>query len=62
MLTACAVLSVGCAEPVQYGGPIPVDQAGVQARLRSQCGVTKQSIGCAALAPAEADGGGVDEQ
>jgi hypothetical protein len=29
--------AVGCAEPVQYGGPIAVDQAGLASRLRAAC-------------------------
>ena len=61
-LTACAALLTGCVEPVQYGGPIAVDQAGVQARLEAQCGATRQTSGCASLAEPEADGGVADGQ
>jgi len=47
MLAAAGV--VGCIEPTQYGGPIHVEQAGVEARLRRLCGVTEQTQGCATL-------------
>lgn len=57
----CSVLVLGvalaaCVEPVQYGGPIPVRQAGLVGRLESVCGWTAQSVGCEALA-AEDDAG-----
>ncbi len=45
-----------CVEPTQYGGPIPVDQAGTLARLSSLCAVASQPV-CGALAGAEDDAG-----
>jgi hypothetical protein len=42
MVVAAQVIlaCVGCTEPVQYGGPIAVDNAGVGARVRLLCKVT----------------------
>ena len=47
---ACALALAGCVEPVQYGGPIPIDHAGLRARLERLCGVTEQTLGCPLLA------------
>jgi len=59
---ACALLlASACVEPVQYGGPIPIDGPGLQARLLHLCTLTGQATGCETLAtpPAEEtpDGG-----
>jgi hypothetical protein len=37
---AAALFAVGvsaCRPPIQYGGPIPIDEAGMQARMRALC-------------------------
>jgi len=50
---AGALALTACVEPRQYGGPIPVDQAGLEARLTRLCTFTGQTEGCVALAAAE---------
>jgi len=47
-----AACLIGCVEPGQYGGPIPVDPAGTLARLESLCAIAQQPV-CGALAGAE---------
>jgi hypothetical protein len=50
---ALALLLAGCVEPVQYGGPIPIDARGLEGRVASLCSFASGSVGCEALAPPE---------
>ncbi len=53
---ALGALFVGaCVEPIQYGGPIPIDAAGLQARLSHLCVLTGQTTGCETLAASPED-------
>lgn len=47
LLTLLSV--VACVEPEQYGGPIPIDTFGVEARLAHMCAVAPQPM-CGAIA------------
>jgi hypothetical protein len=47
----------GCAAPGQYGGPIPVNQAGTAARLERLCAIAEQAV-CGAVAADEDAGPG----
>jgi hypothetical protein len=38
LLFALSVAPLGCPTPAQYGGPIPIDTAGFEARARMLCG------------------------
>jgi len=44
-----ALATAACVEPGQYGGPIPVDHAGVTARFERLCGMTEHTKACAAV-------------
>ncbi len=44
-----------CVEPGQYGGPIPVDQSGLEGRLETACTITQQSM-CGLLATDDEEG------
>ncbi len=66
VLVVLALAQAACIEPTQYGGPIPVRQAGLAARLESYCRTSPVGIGCESFAsarddegrdPGEADGG-----
>jgi len=37
MLALAVTLVVGCKAPIQYGGPIPIDNGGLGGRLASLC-------------------------
>jgi hypothetical protein len=56
-LAACLALA-GCVEPIQYGGPIRVERAGLDARLRVMCGNSAGQSPCADLATAPDEGDG----
>ena len=60
LVAFAAFAACGCAEPGQYGGLIPIDQAGVEGRLQRVCVIAPQSV-CGALSTDEvdADEGGV---
>ena len=58
LLLFCRAL-LGCSTPTQYGGPIYVDQEGVDARMQVLCGMGRGSgQGCAEST--EASTGGAD--
>jgi hypothetical protein len=50
---------VGCVEPGQYGGPIPIDPIGTTARLESLCAIAQQPV-CGMIAGPE-DAGTTEE-
>jgi hypothetical protein len=37
LIVAASVCQLGCPTPVQYGGPIPIDTAGLETRARLLC-------------------------
>jgi hypothetical protein len=46
-----ALAAAACSEPIQYGGPIAIDEAGMQTRMRALC-----RAGMAGHAEAKCDG------
>ncbi len=59
-LLALALLTAACVEPQQYGGPIPIEQRGLTARLETVCGGSQETV-CAALDEVRDAGGAGDE-
>jgi hypothetical protein len=54
-MAAGAAGTESCVEPEQYGGPIAVDPSGIEARLRSACGIRGPSAVCDVLVESDAD-------
>ena len=57
-LVAPAIVGLlGCPTPTQYGGPIPIDTAGLEARARILCGARRSPNAEICAAPPESGAG-----